>query len=228
MCLVTQTAARKAFWPLSAVIRFICPDDIYWKFEAWPTKVSRLQESQENNHGILKLEVFLKNHLTKPSHLKDFFLKKLKKQTKNPKSMGSLFKVLSKSWNQNSDLLVSGLRTQAFSMPCWGSWGEGKAQEQLSFLPFFALSEKTFSDLLGFVSLVFYNKQSSTVYLFPIAFFILSVKKDAKISKENTEKCQASTHPQLPLPLPSGSDWNQFLLCPSRGILCGDNHWCTL
>lgn len=209
-------------------MRFTCPDDIYWKFEAWPTKVSRLQESQENNHGILKLEVFLKNYLTKPSHLKDFFKKTEKTNKKIQKVRVACLKSSARAETRTLIFWSPGLRTQAFSMPCWGSWGEGKAQEQLSFLPFFALSEKTFSDLLGFVSFVFCNKQSSTVYLFPIAFFILSVKKDAKISKENTEKCQASTHPQLPLPLPSDSDWNQFLLCPSRGILCGDNHWYIL
>ena len=69
MRLVTQRSARKAFPPLSAVIRLICPDD-KWKFESWPGKVSHLQESQENKHGIL-------NHLTKPSYVKD--LKKKKK-----------------------------------------------------------------------------------------------------------------------------------------------------
>lgn len=211
--------------PFSAVIRLICPDDINWKFVARPIKVSCLQESQENKHGVEKLEVIFRKHLTKT-----FSAERLKERTQMQRNWVAVPRDSARAktrtlvtWPQAAGFLLYSLLK---------SWGKGKAQKHpSSFIPSFALSEAMFPDLLGFVSLVFHNTQSSNVNFLSHSFFLQGLLKKiffnlkCKEFKRAYRKSQASTHLWPSLPLSSASDWNQFLLCPSRGSLCIGNNW---
>lgn len=105
---------------------------------------------------------------------------------KNSKRMGSLSKVFSKSWNQNSGVLVSWCQdTSFFSLPWWGSRGQGKAREPLSFLLFCSKWEDRgflISLALPHLSSVTRNPALSTS--FPIAYFIVTIKDFLKRCKD--------------------------------------------
>ena len=100
--------------------------------------------------------------------------------------MGSLSRVFSKSWSQNSGVLVYWCQdTSFFSLPWWSSWGQGKARELLSFLLFCSKREdRGFLISLALHHLSSVTRNPALSAFFPIAYFIVTIKDFFKRCKD--------------------------------------------